>query len=48
MFTSFGAGLDDAATKSSNAEIDEIKRMLIETNPYFLALTATVSILHVV
>ena len=32
----------------SNAEIDEIKRMLVETNPWFLGLTAFVSILHVV
>lgn len=31
-----------------NAEMDEIKRMLVETNPWFLGLTAFVSILHVV
>ncbi|KAI0677053.1 cleft lip and palate transmembrane 1 [Trametes maxima] len=30
------------------AEIDEVKRMLVETNPYFLGLTALVSMLHVV
>ncbi|CDO71393.1 hypothetical protein BN946_scf184908.g151 [Trametes cinnabarina] len=33
---------------SSVAELDEVKRMLVETNPYFLALTALVSVLHVV
>ncbi|KAF8345576.1 cleft lip and palate associated transmembrane protein [Amanita rubescens] len=33
---------------SAGAELDEIKRMLLETNPWFLALTATVSLLHVV
>ncbi|OSC98983.1 cleft lip and palate transmembrane 1 [Trametes coccinea BRFM310] len=33
---------------SSAAELDEVKRMLVETNPYFLALTAIVSVLHVV
>lgn len=31
----------------SNAEIDEVKRMLLETNPWFLGLTALVSVLHV-
>ncbi|KAG0242375.1 hypothetical protein BGW41_004386 [Actinomortierella wolfii] len=31
---------------SSGSEIDEIKRMLIETNPYLLALTVVVTILH--
>ncbi|PIL36949.1 hypothetical protein GSI_00641 [Ganoderma sinense ZZ0214-1] len=33
---------------ASTAELDEIKRMLVETNPYFLGLTALVSVLHVV
>ena len=32
----------------SAAEIDEVKRMLIETNPWFLGLTGVVSVLHVV
>lgn len=31
----------------NNAEIDEVKRMLLETNPWFLGLTAFVSLLHV-
>jgi len=30
------------------AEFDEVKRMLVETNPWFLALTGVVSVLHVV
>jgi hypothetical protein len=30
------------------AEIDEIKRMLMETKPWFLTLTALVSVLHMV
>ncbi|TBU49004.1 cleft lip and palate transmembrane 1 [Dichomitus squalens] len=33
---------------TSMAELDEVKRMLVETNPYFLGLTALVSVLHVV
>ena len=51
MFASVGAGFNEAAKQQGGpgtAEIDEIKRMLVETNPYFLMLTATVSILHVV
>lgn len=32
----------------SAAEFDEVKRMLVETNPWFLALTGIVSVLHVV
>jgi len=44
-------GFKEAAKQQghgANAEIDEIKRMLLETNPWFLGLTALVSILHVV
>lgn len=43
-------GFNEAAKQqgqSSGAEIDEVKRMLLETNPWFLGLTAFVSILHV-
>jgi hypothetical protein len=32
----------------SAAEFDEVKRMLVETNPWFLGLTGVVSVLHVV
>ena len=51
MFASLGFGFNEAAKQqggAGTAEIDEIKRMLGETNPYFLLLTATVSVLHVV
>jgi len=30
----------------TGAELDEVKRMLIETNPYLLLLTVAVSLLH--
>ena len=43
-------GFNEAAKQqgqSSGAEIDEVKRMLLETNPWFLGLTAFVSVLHV-
>ena len=41
---------DAAKQQGGNAvsELDEVKRMLVETNPYFLGLTALVSVLHVV
>ena len=39
---------DAAKQQGTGAEVDEIKRMLTETNPYFLALTALVTILHTV
>ena len=51
MFASLGFRFNEAAKQqggAGTAEIDEIKRMLVETNPYFLLLTATVSVLHVV
>lgn len=44
-----GQGFKDAAQQQgggANAEIDEVKRMLVETNPYFLGLTAIVTVLH--
>ena len=50
VFASMTHGFDEAAKQqggAGNAEIDEIKRMLVETNPYFLGLTALVSMLHV-
>lgn len=48
MFTTMTASFNEAAQKQGGggAEFDEIKRMLLETNPYFLALTAFVTILH--
>jgi hypothetical protein len=51
MFASMTFGFQEAAKQqggSSAAEMDEVKRMLIETNPWFLALTGVVSVLHVV
>lgn len=39
------AAKQQGATGAS--EIDEVKRMLVETNPWFLGLTGLVSILHV-
>ncbi|THV08204.1 cleft lip and palate associated transmembrane protein [Dendrothele bispora CBS 962.96] len=51
MFASMTHGFKEAAKQqgaSAGAEMDEIKRMLLETNPYFLGLTALVSVLHMV
>jgi hypothetical protein len=51
MFSTMTQGFRDAAKQqggSANAEIDEIKRMLLETNPWFLGLTGLVSVLHMV
>ncbi|CAA7258577.1 unnamed protein product [Cyclocybe aegerita] len=50
IFASMTHGFNEAAKQqgSSSAELDEIKRMLLETNSWFLGLTALVSILHVV
>lgn len=49
VFASMTHGFEEAAKNGqASSELDEIKRMLIETNPYFLALTALVSVLHVV
>lgn len=49
IFASMTHGFNEAATKQgagTSAELDEIKRMLVETNPWFLALTGLVSALH--
>lgn len=50
LFATMTHSFSEAAKQqgASGAEMDEIKRMLVETNPFFLALTAFVSILHVV
>ncbi|KAG6891698.1 hypothetical protein C0992_010101 [Termitomyces sp. T32_za158] len=51
MFASLTSGFKEAVKQQgagAGAEFDELKRMLIETNPWFLALTGLVSILHVV
>jgi len=44
-------GFDEAIKQQgggTGAELDEVKRMLLDTNPWFLALTGLVSILHMV
>jgi hypothetical protein len=51
VFASMTFGFQEAVKQQgggSSAEIDEVKRMLIETNPWFLGLTGIVSVLHVV
>ncbi|KAG8895109.1 hypothetical protein FRC01_012561, partial [Tulasnella sp. 417] len=48
-FAAFSQGFDEAANKgggATSADLDEIKRMLTETNPWLLITTAAVSILH--
>ena len=50
IFASLTQSFAEAAKQqgaSSASELDEVKRMLVETNPYFLALTGAVSVLHV-
>ncbi|KAJ3786290.1 cleft lip and palate transmembrane protein 1-domain-containing protein [Lentinula aff. detonsa] len=49
IFASMTHGFKEAAKQQgagASAELDEIKRMLIETNPWFLGLTGLVSVLH--
>ncbi|KDQ64299.1 hypothetical protein JAAARDRAFT_118483 [Jaapia argillacea MUCL 33604] len=51
LYASMTQGFNEAAKQQGSggaAELDEVKRMLVETNPYFLGLTALVSILHTV
>ncbi|KAK1232113.1 hypothetical protein PQX77_004771 [Marasmius sp. AFHP31] len=51
IFSSMTHGFNEAAKQQgsgASAELDEIKRMLLETNPWFLGLTGLVSVLHVV
>jgi len=51
LYASLSSGFDEAAKSgqgAATAELDEIKRMLIETNPFLLILTAVVSVLHIV
>ncbi|PCH41488.1 cleft lip and palate associated transmembrane protein [Wolfiporia cocos MD-104 SS10] len=50
-FSTMTAGFDEAAKQQGGpgaSELDEIKRMLVETNPWFLGLTGLVSVLHMV
>lgn len=47
-FATFSQGFDEAANKGggTSADLDEVKRMLIETNVWLLITTAVVSMLH--
>ncbi|TFK43833.1 cleft lip and palate transmembrane protein 1-domain-containing protein [Crucibulum laeve] len=49
IFASMTHGFNEAAKQQggAGAELDEVKRMLLETNPWFLGLTGLVSLLHV-
>jgi Cleft lip and palate transmembrane protein 1 (CLPTM1) len=50
LYAAMTSGFKEAAKQqgtSSGAELDEVKRMLIETSPWLLGLTAFVSVLHV-
>ncbi|TDL29528.1 cleft lip and palate transmembrane 1 [Rickenella mellea] len=50
LYATMGHGFNEAAKQqggAGHAEMDELKRMLVETNPWFLGLTALVSMLHV-
>ncbi|TFL05805.1 cleft lip and palate transmembrane protein 1-domain-containing protein [Pterulicium gracile] len=50
LFATMTHGFNEAAKNQGGgtAEFDEIKRMLLETNPWFLGLTALVSVLHMI
>ncbi|KAJ3559212.1 hypothetical protein NM688_g478 [Phlebia brevispora] len=48
LFATMTASFAEAAKQQGSAELDEVKRMLVETNPWFLGLTGLVSVLHVV
>lgn len=50
-FASMTHGFKQAAEQqggTATTEMDEIKRMFLETNPWFLGLTGLVAMLHVV
>ncbi|CAK5275314.1 unnamed protein product [Mycena citricolor] len=48
VYASMTHGFNEAAKQqgAGMAEMDELKRMLLETNPWFLALTGLVTVLH--
>lgn len=51
IFASMTQGFKEAAKQqggASGSELDEVKRMFLETNPWFLGLTGLVSVLHMV
>ncbi|KAK7062170.1 cleft lip and palate associated transmembrane protein [Favolaschia claudopus] len=51
IFASMTQGFKEAVKTqggAAGAELDEVKRMLLETNPWFLGLTGLVTVLHMV
>ena len=51
MFATMTHGFNEAQKQQGGAtssEMDEVKRMFLETNPWFLGLTGLVSVLHMV
>ena len=46
LYTSMGHGFEEASNKGQGGEMDEFKRVLIETNPWLLFVTAAVTLLH--
>ena len=51
IFSSLNQGFDQAAQQqggAAGAEMDEVKRMFTETNPYLLITTAIVTVLHMI
>ncbi|KAH7105385.1 cleft lip and palate transmembrane 1 [Auriculariales sp. MPI-PUGE-AT-0066] len=48
IFAQMSYGFEEQAKKGQGSEIDDLKYMLLETNPWYLGLTALVSILHMV
>lgn len=51
IFSSLNQGFDQAAAQQgggAGAEMDEVKRMFTETNPYLLITTAVVTVLHMI
>ena len=47
IYANIHAGMEESAKQQGTGnEMDEFKRMILETNPYFLALTGIVTLLH--
>lgn len=45
-FSRYGNLLGDSAAEQTDAEQDALKRTLLDTNPYLLAVTVCVSVVH--
>lgn len=48
LFASMDHSFKENAAKGQAGELDEIKRMLVETSPWLLITTTVVSILHMI